>query len=78
MLTGFLGDVHIYENHIEQVKLMLEREQTKSIELPTLEITVDKPFEIIDGKLKVIWTHKDYILHNYNPWPKIDMGQIAV
>lgn len=35
ILMGSLGDVHIYENHIEGAKLQLSREPKK---LPTLEL----------------------------------------
>lgn len=35
ILTGFLADVHIYENHVEQVNEQLNRER---FELPTIEV----------------------------------------
>ena len=44
-LTGFLADVHIYENHLAQVKEQLNREP---LSLPTLKISdrVTKGFKL--------------------------------
>lgn len=59
-----LGDVHIYENHVDQVKQQLER---MSREEPKLVIPE------FDGKLPV-WLPMhpdDFILENYNPHPAI-------
>lgn len=73
-LSGLLVDCHIYENHVETAKLLLEREPR---ELPTLGIRVGDEesaysFDIFE------WTHKDFTLYNYNPHDKLDMGTIAV
>ena len=53
-LCGMLGDVHIYENHIENAKIQLWREPSK---LPNIEIT--NFINIFD------WTYKDFSLKNY-------------
>lgn len=55
------GDAHIYNNHIEQVKLQLSR---KPIPLPTMKI---------NPNVKNIFnfTFEDFNLENYNPLPTI-------
>ncbi len=55
------GDVHIYNNHFEQVKLQLSREPRA---LPTMKLT---------QKLKIylISILKIFTLENYNPYPGI-------
>ena len=55
------GDVHIYNNHIDQVKLQLSREPK---ELPKM---------IINPKIKSIFdfTYSDFELVNYHPYPTI-------
>lgn len=67
-LTGFLSDIHIYDDHINNAGVLLNREIRP---LPTLEIT-KTPF-ILDktGNLEVEWTHKDYVLNGYNPHEKV-------
>ena len=61
------GDVHIYANHIEQVKLQLSREPRK---LPTMRINPD---------VKDIFSfhYDDFVLENYDPHPHIK-GEVAV
>ena len=61
------GDVHIYENHIEQMKEQLKREPRP---FPTIKI---------EGKLKKLedFTPDKIILENYNPWPPIK-GELTV
>jgi len=61
------GDVHIYENHIEQVKEQLKREPRP---FPTIKI---------QGKMKKLedFTPDKIILENYNPWPPIK-GELTV
>ncbi len=61
------GDTHIYRNHIEQVKLQLEREPRP---LPTMKINPDIK-NIFDFK------YEDFELENYNPWPHI-AGKVSV
>ncbi len=61
------GDVHIYQNHIEQVKLQLTREPRP---LPTLKINPD---------VKDIFSfqYEDFVLENYHPHPHIK-GVVSV
>lgn len=66
-LTGFFADFHIYENHIDGAREMLNR---KPLPLPTIELT-HSPKSIFK------WTHKDIILHNYQHHSKIKF-EIAV
>jgi len=68
------GDVHIYTNHIEQVKEQLSREP---IPLPQLELinpasSSDKPEE---GIFK--YQLENFVIKNYNPHPTIK-GDVAV
>lgn len=61
------GDVHIYLNHIEQVKLQLTR---KPRELPTMKLNPEIK-NIFDFK------YEDFTLENYNPHPPIK-GVVSV
>lgn len=56
ILTGFLADVHVYENHVEQAKLQLSREVR---DCPKLNITNFKGIQE--------WEYTDLILTDYNP-----------
>lgn len=62
-----LGDAHIYENHIEQVKLQLTRIPKK---LPTIKL---------NSNVKDIFNfnYDDIKLIDYESWPKIS-GKVAV
>lgn len=60
ILTGFLGDVHLYENHVEQAQEQLSREVRP---LPRLE------FNKWDGIFN--WTHEDTTVEDYHPHPPI-------
>ena len=55
------GDVHIYDNHVEQVELQLSREPRP---YPTLRIA-RKPDSIFDYK------YEDFSFEGYEPWPAI-------
>lgn len=61
------GDLHIYSNHLEQVKLQLSRLPRT---LPTMKI---------NKKVKSIFKfdYSDFTLENYNPHPVI-RGEVAV
>lgn len=61
------GDAHIYNNHMEQVKLQLSRDVR---ELPTIKINPEVK-DIFGFK------YEDFNLVNYNPHPAIK-GQVAV
>lgn len=61
------GDVHIYNNHMDQINLQLSREPRK---LPKMEL---------NPKIKNIFdfTYKDFNLVDYNPHPHIK-GAVSV
>ena len=62
-----LGDAHIYNNHIEQVKLQLNRQPRP---LPTMTLNPDKT-DIFS------FDYDDFCLTGYDPHPHI-AGQVAV
>ena len=55
------GDCHIYDNHVEQVKLQLSREPRP---YPKLNI-LRKPDSIFD------YRYEDFEIVDYDPWPHI-------
>lgn len=55
------GDVHIYSNHLEQVKLQLSREPR---ELPKMKLNPSV-------KDLFSFTYEDFSLENYHPYPSI-------
>jgi thymidylate synthase len=61
------GDAHIYKNHMEQVRLQLEREPRK---LPVLRL--NQSVTDING-----FDYQDFMLENYDPHPHIK-GAISV
>ncbi|MCY7573559.1 thymidylate synthase [Bacillus pumilus] len=62
-----LGDAHIYQNHLPQVNMQLEREERT---LPQLRI-------IRDVKSIFDFTFGDFVLENYDPHPHIK-GEVSV
>jgi thymidylate synthase len=62
-----LGDAHIYANHLEQVKVQLEREP-RSLPQMKLNPNVKNIFDFV---------YEDFTLENYDPHPHIK-GEIAV
>lgn len=65
-LIGFLADVHIYENHIEQVKTQLSRSVYK---LPTVDI--------LNFKSIYDWEYTDFNLNDYISHDKL-VGVVAI
>jgi thymidylate synthase len=59
-LIGFLGDTHIYINHIEGISLQIIREPRALPRIKTGNFT-----SIFD------WHYKDSIIENYDPHPAI-------
>ncbi len=62
-----LGDAHIYNNHLEQVKLQLSRDPRP---LPTMRINPEK-------KDIFSFEYEDFMLENYDPHPHI-AGTVSV
>lgn len=60
VLRGNLGDVHIYENHVPQVREQLSRKPNK---LPTMEIPDKNWNGLLNWSAKDGFTLKDYICH---------------
>lgn len=61
------GDTHIYLNHMEQVKLQLQRTPRP---LPVMRLNPDV-------KSLFDFTYDDFKLENYDPWPHI-AGKVSV
>lgn len=61
------GDVHIYNNHLEQVKIQLQREPR-----PLPKMILNPDVQRIDD-----FQYKDFSLQDYNPHPKIK-AEVAV
>jgi len=68
-LTGFLGDTHVYVNHIEGLKKQLAREPKGLPWIQRLDGT--KPLDIFN------WSHEDMLVEGYHPHGKIKF-KIAV
>ena len=67
-LIGFLGDVHIYTNHIEGAKEQLSRDSDK---YPLPRISTNNFSDIFN------WSYKDTKLNDYESYPRIPFS-IAV
>lgn len=66
-LTISMGDAHVYSNHVDTLKNMLETREPR--ELPTLTIARDiKTIRDIEALC-----YEDIILENYNPHPTIKL-----
>ena len=65
-LIGFLGDTHIYVNHIDAIRQQLEREPKTLPQIKTENFT--SIFE---------WNYRDTVIENYDPHPAIKF-EIAV
>ena len=61
-LIAHLGNVHIYENHFDQVNLQLSREPRN---LPTITIPDEGWKSLFD------WKYTDYVIDGYDPHPFI-------
>lgn len=73
-LIGQLGDCHVYNNHVEQSKLYLNRVDIKQFPLPTLELRKGITSKLYSSRFdrKVIIPEKNDIkLINYNSYPAI-------
>jgi len=67
MLVGFFADAHIYDNHLDGVKELLNRNVTGN--LPTIK--TDNFKSIYD------WQYNDTILLDYDPLPSVKF-EVAV
>lgn len=67
------GNTHIYMNHIDQCKEVLEREPKQ---LPKLSINFPNGFSQFDTEMQLYWvtqhmTPDDFVLQGYDPHPTI-------
>jgi thymidylate synthase len=65
-LVGILADCHIYENQIEPINELIERDEN---ELPTLRLRGSSIWD---------WGWSDAELIGYNPHPSVKMGEVEV
>ena len=65
-LIGFLGDTHIYVNHVDAIRRQIARVPRALPQIKTPNFT-----SIFD------WHYGDTVIENYDPYPKIDY-EIAV
>lgn len=63
-LTHTMGDAHVYLDHVEALKIQLEREPRQ---FPTLDIKRERGGDI-DG-----WLVEDFVVSGYNPHKSIAM-----
>lgn len=70
-LVGTLSDCHLYENTLDSVRQLVQREER---ELPQVKIKRkdDGSFSIFD------WTYENVETIGYDPHPKLDMGAVTV
>ena len=69
-LIIFIGDAHIYKNHIDQVKEQLTR---VPYDLPTLTINKEMNSVLVEDKIKWIESlqFEDFVINDYNYHPAI-------
>ena len=67
-LIGQLGDCHIYNNHMDQVKLQLSRDFKT---LPTLDLSFGLKIQEGANNFIFIPSHNMFKLNNYEPHPGI-------
>lgn len=66
-LSAIFVDCHIYENHFDKIKEQTKRSPRR---LPRLEkININSIFD---------WSYKDVKLSEYNPHPKLSIGDVAI
>jgi thymidylate synthase len=65
-LIGFLGDTHIYVNHLEPIREQLSREPR-----PLPRIKTPRFSSVFD------WNYEDSVIEDYNPYPALKF-EIAV
>ena len=63
-IHGTFADAHVYVNHLDQLKVQLKRQPKP---LPHVYIPNDDWTNILE------WNHKNFIILDYNPYPKINM-----
>jgi thymidylate synthase len=79
-LVGTLADCHIYENHMDAAREMIQREEK---ELPKLKINVPQGLDLSANRTErefsiFDWVWSDAVLTGYNPHDKIDVGAVTV
>lgn len=79
-LTLVIGNAHIYQNHVEQMKEQIRRQDVDNIfpqvigsalTLPTLSINKDSSLFPIDCDYGIGYSLSDFTLNDYNPMPTI-------
>ena len=73
-LIGQLGDCHLYNNHLEQAKIQLDREPKK---LPIVDISFGLKIEEGANNFIFIPSHNMFKLNNYEPHSRIK-AELAV
>lgn len=79
-LVGTLADCHIYENHMDAARELIQREEK---ELPRLKIVTPQGLDLqanqTERKFSIFdWEWSDAVLTEYNPHDKIDVGSVTV
>ena len=75
-LVGTLADCHIYDNHIDNVREMLKRDERS---LPLVKVKEGYSRTGMDGDFDIFnWQYDQVEISGYEPHPKIDMGEVFV